>query len=105
MGGSLLCNTSPRIHHNYCGLWRLSRIFALRNSDLACMQILLYWWTFCMYWDLLNVDLFLGQMRSNKCLVSFATITILLTHPRMYFTLVCLVCGGVCLSIRLDKVV
>ena len=43
-----------------------------------------------MYWDLLKVDLFLRQMRSNKRLVSFATITGLLTHPGMYFTLVCL---------------
>ena len=30
-----------------------------------------------MYWDLLKVDLFLHQMRSNKRLVSFATITLL----------------------------
>ena len=58
-----------------------------------------------MYWDLLKVDLFLHQMRSNKCLVSFATITVLLTHPGMYFALVCLVCSGACLSIRVDKVV
>ena len=57
-----------------------------------------------MYWDLLKVDLFLRQMRSKR-LVSFATINVLLTHPGMYFALVCLVCGGTCLSIRLDKVV
>ena len=47
-----------------------------------------------MYWDLLKVDLFRHQIRSNKCLVSFATITVSLTHPGMYFTLVFLVCGG-----------
>ena len=29
-----------------------------------------------MYWDLLKVDLFLRQMRSNKHLVSFAAITV-----------------------------
>ena len=55
-----------------------------------------------MYWDLLKVDLFLRQTRSNKCLVSFATITVLLTHPGMYFALVC---SGACLFIRVDKVV
>ena len=44
-----------------------------------------------MYWDLLKVDLFLRQICSNKRLVSFATITVLLTHPGMYFALVCLV--------------
>ena len=53
-----------------------------------------------MYWDLLKVDLFWRQIR----LVSFAAITVLLTHPGMYFALVCLVCGGACLSIRVDKV-
>ena len=58
-----------------------------------------------MYWDLLKVDLFRRQIRSNKCLDSFATITVLLTHLGMYFALVCLVCDGACLSIRLDKVV
>ena len=58
-----------------------------------------------MYRDLLKVDLFLSQMRSNKRLVSFATITVLLTHAGMYFVLVCLVCSGACLSIRVDKVV
>ena len=58
------------------------------------MQILLCWWTFYMYWDLLMVDLFLRQMRSNKCLVSFAAIMVSLTHPGMYFTLMCLVCNG-----------
>ena len=58
-----------------------------------------------MYWDLLKVDLFQRQICSNKCLVSFAAITILLTHPGRYFGLVFLVCGGACLSIRVDKVV
>ena len=58
-----------------------------------------------MYRDLLKVDLFLHEMRSNKRLVSFAAITVLLTHPRMYFALVCLVCSGACLSIRVNKVV
>ena len=53
-----------------------------------------------MYRDLLKVDLFLRQMRPNKGLVSFAAITVLLTHPEMYFALVCLVCSGACLSIR-----
>ena len=57
-----------------------------------------------MYWDLLKVDLSLRQMRSNKRLVSFAAITVSLTHPRMYFALVCLVCSGARLSIRVDKV-
>ena len=33
-----------------------------------------------MYWDLLKVDFFLCQKCSNKCLVSFATITISLTY-------------------------
>ena len=56
-----------------------------------------------MYWDLLKVDLFLRQMCSNKRLVSFAAVS--LTHPRIYFTLVCLVCSGARLSIRVDKVV
>ena len=58
-----------------------------------------------MYWDLLREDLFLRQMRPNKRLVSFAAITVLSTHPGMYFALVCLVCSGACLSIRVDKVV
>ena len=58
-----------------------------------------------MYWDLLKVDLFLRQMRSNKRLVSFAAITVLLTHPGMYFVLVCLVCSVARLSIRVNKVV
>ena len=58
-----------------------------------------------MYLDLLKVDLFLCQMRSNKGSVSFAAITMSLTHPGMYFALVCLVCSGACLSIRVDKVV
>ena len=58
-----------------------------------------------MYWDLLKVDLFRRQIRSNKRLVSFAAITASLTHPGMYFALVFLVCGGVYLSIRVDKVV
>ena len=58
-----------------------------------------------MYWHLMKVDLFLSQMRSNKHLVPFATITVLLTHPGMYFALVCLVCIGACLSIKVDKVV
>ena len=43
-----------------------------------------------MYWDLLKVDLFLGLMRSNKWLVAFTAIAVSLTHPGMYFTLVCL---------------
>ena len=54
--------------------------------------------------DLLKVDLSLHQMHSNKCLVSFAAITVSLTHPGMYFALICLVCSGACLSIRVDKV-
>ena len=58
-----------------------------------------------MYWDLLKIDLFLLQMCSNNRLVSFATITASLTHPRMYFALVCLVCSGACLSIRVHRVV
>ena len=58
-----------------------------------------------MYWDLLKVDLFLRQMHSNKRFISFAAITVLLTHPGIYFALVCLVCSGACLSIRVDKVV
>ena len=57
-----------------------------------------------MYRDLLKVDLSLCKMRSNKRLVSFAAITVSLTHPGMYFALVCLVCSGACLSIRVDKV-
>ena len=61
------------------GLWQFSWIFAVRNTDFACMQTLLYWWTFCMYWDLLKVDLFLHQMRSNNRLVSIATIVVPLT--------------------------
>ena len=55
-----------------------------------------------MYWDVLKVDLFRHQIHSNKRLVSFAAITISLTHPGMYFALIC--CGA-CLSIRVDKVV
>ena len=47
-----------------------------------------------MYRDLLKVDLSLRQMHSNKRLVSFAAITVSLTHPGMYFALVCLVCSG-----------
>ena len=58
-----------------------------------------------MYWDLLKVDLFRRQIRSNKRLISFAAITVSLTHPGMYFAWVSLVCGGACLSIRVDKVV
>ena len=58
-----------------------------------------------MYWDLLKVDLFQSQIRSNKLLVSFAAITVLSSHPGMYLTLVFLVCGGACLSIRVEKVV
>ena len=58
-----------------------------------------------MYWDLLKVDLFLHKMCSNKHLVSLAANTDLLSHPGMYFALVCLVCSGACLSIRVDKVV
>ena len=57
-----------------------------------------------MHQDLLKVDLSLHQMRSNKRLVSFAAITVSLTHPGMYFALVCLVCSGAYLSIRVDKV-
>ena len=56
-----------------------------------------------MYWDLLKVDLFLCQMHSNKCLASFAAITVSLTHPWIYFALVCLVCTGPCLCITVDK--
>ena len=44
-----------------------------------------------MFWDILKVDIFLRQTRSNKRLVSFAAITFLLTHPGMYFALACLV--------------
>ena len=58
-----------------------------------------------MYWDLLKVDLFRRQIRSNKRLVSFAAITVSLTQPGMHFALVLLVCGGACLSIMVDKVV
>ena len=58
-----------------------------------------------MYWDLLKVDLFRCQIHSNKRLVSFAAITVSLTHPGTNFALVFLVCGGACLSIRVDKVV
>ena len=58
-----------------------------------------------MYWDLLKVDLFWRHIRSSKRLVSFATISASLTHPGMFFALVFLVCGGACLSIRVDKVV
>ena len=58
-----------------------------------------------MYWDLLKVDLFQRQIHSNKRLVSFAAIIVLLTHPGMYFALVYLVCGGACLLIRVDKIV
>ena len=47
----------------------------------------------------------LGPNMSNNHLVSFAVITVLLTHPRMYFTLVFLVCSGACLLVRVDKVV
>ena len=83
----------------------LSTGHPISSSDLACMQILLYWWTSCMYWDLLKVDLFGRHIHSNKRLVSFATINASFTHPGMYFALVFLVCGGACLSIRLDKVV
>ena len=57
-----------------------------------------------MYRDLLKVDLSLRQMRSNKRLVSFAAITVSLTHSGMYFALVCLVCSGACLLIRVDRV-
>ena len=57
-----------------------------------------------MYWDLIKVDLSLRQMCPNKRLVSFAAIIVSLTHPRMYFALVCLVCSGACLSIRVDNV-
>ena len=56
-----------------------------------------------MYWDLLKVDLFRRQIRSNKHLVSFAAITVSLTHPGINFALVFLVCGGAYLSIRVDK--
>ena len=58
-----------------------------------------------MYWDLLKVDLFLCQMRSNERLVSFTVITVSVTHLGMYFALVCLVCSGECLPIRVNKVV
>ena len=58
-----------------------------------------------MYWDLLKEDIFRRQIRPNKHLVSFAAITISLTHPGMYFTLLCLVCSGACLLIRVYKVV
>ena len=37
-----------------------------------------------MYWDLLKVDLFRRQIRSNKRLVSFAAITVSLTHPGIF---------------------
>ena len=30
------------------------------------MQILLYWWTFCKYWDLLKVDLFLSVPNASS---------------------------------------
>ena len=58
-----------------------------------------------MYWDLLKVYLFLRLMCSNKHLVSFSAITVSLTHSGIYFALVCLVCSGACLSIRVHKVV
>ena len=58
-----------------------------------------------MYRDLLKVDLSLRQMCSNKSLVSFAAITVSLTHPGMYFALVCLVCSGACLSTRWSDIV
>ena len=48
---------------------------------------------------------FISSPNAFKRLVSFAAITVLLTHPGMYFTLVCLVCSGACLSIRVDKMV
>ena len=41
-----------------------------------------------MYQDLLKVDLSLHRMRSNKRLVSFAAITVSLTHPGMYLKIV-----------------
>ena len=44
-----------------------------------------------MYCNQLKVDLFLHQMRLNKRLVSFAAITVSLTHPGMYFALAFLV--------------
>ena len=40
-----------------------------------------------------------------KRLVSFAAITVSLTHPGMYFAWACLVLSGACLSIRVDNVV
>ena len=47
---------------------------------------------------------FISLPNAFKYLVSFAAITVSLTHPGMYFALVCLVCSGACLSIRVDKV-
>ena len=74
--------------------WWVSWMFVLKNSDLALLKILLYWWTYCMYCDLLKVDFFLCQMHSYKCLISFATIMLLFTHPVQ-----CLDMFGVRLSI------
>ena len=48
---------------------------------------------------------FISSPNAFKCLVYFAIITVSLTHPGMYFALVCLVCSGACLSMRVDKVV
>ena len=48
---------------------------------------------------------FISAPNMFKRLIYFAAIAVLLTHPGMYFALVCLVCGGACLSIRVDKVV
>ena len=92
MVGSLLgfCVT----HHQglaiiFVGCGDCPNFFALRNSDIACKQILLYWWTFCMYWDLLKVDLFRLQIRSNNHLVSFAAINVSFNpNPGTNFALV-----------------
>ena len=56
-----------------------------------------------MYWDLLKVDLF--RYVFKQMLGFFCCNYSFVDHPGMYFALVCLVCSGACLSIRVDKVV
>ena len=96
-------NTSPRTSHNFRGPQWLSRIPTPRNPDLACMQILLHWWTPRMQWDPSKADPLRRQISSNKRLVSFATITVSLIHPGKHPAPACLACGGACPPTRADK--
>ena len=95
-----LCNTYQTCY-NFCGLCYCPAFyfkelrFHLHAYSLVLLDFLLV---------LGSVEGgFISLTNAFKRLVYFAAYRVSLTHPGMNFTLVCLVCSGACLPIRLDN--